>query len=69
MNLYSVDISLFFTTFEYLQYHRGQIYVIGRHSEEQSEAGDGIETVLNEPCEDPLKGKGRKTVKKIHLNK
>jgi len=50
------------------EYHRGQIYVIGRHSEEQSEAGDGIETVLNEPCEHPLKGKGRKTVKKVHLN-
>lgn len=50
------------------EYHRGQIYVIGRHSEEQSGAGEGIETVLNEACEDPIHGSGRKTVKKIHCN-
>lgn len=42
--------------------------MIGRHSEEQSAAGDGIETVVNETCVDPVHGCGRKTVKRIHIN-
>lgn len=50
------------------EYKRGQIYVIGRHSEEQSEAGDGVETIINEICVDPVHGTGRKTVKKVHCN-
>ena len=52
-----------------IQYRRGQIYMIGRHSEEQSAAGDGVETVVNEVIHDAVHGEGRKTVKNIHINK
>jgi len=50
------------------EYRRGQIYMIGRHSEEQSAAGDGVETVVNEVIHDAVHGEGRKTVKNIHIN-
>lgn len=50
------------------EYYRGQIYVISRHSKEQSEAGDGVETVLNEVCQHSVHGQGRKTIKKMHIN-
>lgn len=43
--------------------------MISRHSKEQSEAGDGVETVLNEVCQHSVHGQGRKTIKKMHINK
>lgn len=52
-----------------LQYQIGQLYMIAKHSHEQSEAGEGVEVVKNEPCEDPKHGKGQFTEKRIHLSK
>ena len=43
--------------------------MISRHSDEQSESGEGVEVVKNEPCVDEKYGKGQYTEKKIHLNK
>lgn len=50
------------------QYQIGQLYMIARHSLEQSEHGDGVEVVENVECEDPEHGKGRYTEKRIHLS-
>lgn len=41
--------------------------MISKHSHEQSEGGEGVEVVKNEPCEDPVHGAGQYTEKKIHL--
>ena len=43
--------------------------MIARHSHEQSVAGEGVEVVKNEPCEDPKHGKGQYTEKRIHLSR
>lgn len=43
--------------------------MINRHSNEQSEVGEGVEVILNEPCFDEQHGNGQLTEKKIHLNK
>jgi hypothetical protein len=39
------------------QYKIGQLYMIARHSLEQSGNSSGVEIVQNEPCEDPIHGK------------
>ncbi|XP_018014418.1 cytoplasmic phosphatidylinositol transfer protein 1 [Hyalella azteca] len=50
------------------EYHIGQLYMIARHSAEQSDdKGEGVETIVNEPCEDPKYGKGQYAEKRIHL--
>ncbi|KAF2360933.1 Phosphatidylinositol transfer protein [Trinorchestia longiramus] len=50
------------------EYKIGQLYMIARHSAEQSdEKGEGVETIVNEPCEDEEHGKGQYTEKRIHL--
>ena len=43
--------------------------MINKHSLEQSEKGEGVEIVRNEPHEDPVHGKGQATEKRIHLNR
>lgn len=43
--------------------------MIARHSNEQSEANDGVEVVENNECEDPVYGKGQFTEKRIHLSR
>ena len=43
--------------------------MIAKHSHEQSEKGDGVEVVRNEPCEHETYGKGRLTEKRIHLSR
>lgn len=43
--------------------------MIARHSHEQSENGEGVETIVNVPCEDGKFGKGQFTEKRIHLSK
>lgn len=43
--------------------------MIARHSHEQTENGEGVETVINNPCEDIVHGKGQYTEKKIHLSR
>nr|XP_039247916.1 cytoplasmic phosphatidylinositol transfer protein 1-like [Styela clava] len=50
------------------EYQRGQQYMINRHSDEQSEAGEGVEVVCNEPHYDEVYGHGKYTEKRIHLN-
>lgn len=53
----------------FFQYHIGQLYMIAKHSNEQSGDGEGVEVVTNEPHEDPLHGKGQFTEKRIHLSR
>ncbi|XP_033748217.1 cytoplasmic phosphatidylinositol transfer protein 1-like [Pecten maximus] len=50
------------------EYQIGQLYMIAKHSHEQSENGEGVEVVTNEPCEDEKHGKGQFTEKRIHLS-
>nr|CAB3264902.1 cytoplasmic phosphatidylinositol transfer protein 1 [Phallusia mammillata] len=50
------------------EYQRGQLYMINRHSNEQSEVGEGVEVIINEPCYDEQHGSGQLTEKRIHLN-
>ncbi|KAF0032629.1 hypothetical protein F2P81_014919 [Scophthalmus maximus] len=50
------------------QYRIGQLYMISKHSHEQSERGEGVEVVQNEPYEDPEHGSGQFTEKRIYLN-
>lgn len=56
-------------SFIIFQYKIGQLYMIARHSLEQSEEGEGVEVVENKPCEDPVHGKGQYTEKHIHLSR
>ncbi|MEQ2193574.1 Cytoplasmic phosphatidylinositol transfer protein 1, partial [Xenoophorus captivus] len=49
-------------------YRIGQLYMISKHSHEQSERGEGVEVVQNEPYEDPEHGSGQFTEKRIYLN-
>eukprot|EP00058_Branchiostoma_floridae_P009867 XP_002595355.1 hypothetical protein BRAFLDRAFT_57486 [Branchiostoma floridae] len=50
------------------EYRIGQLYMIAKHSQEQSMKGEGVEVVRNEPCEDEEHGRGRYTEKRIHLS-
>jgi hypothetical protein len=50
------------------EYRVGQLYMIARHSLEQSGDGEGVEVVENKECEDPEHGKGQFTEKRIHLS-
>ncbi|XP_043465885.1 cytoplasmic phosphatidylinositol transfer protein 1 [Leptopilina heterotoma] len=50
------------------EYRIGQLYMIARHSHEQSDHDEGVEVVENCECEDPTHGKGRYTEKRIHLS-
>ncbi|XP_076148947.1 cytoplasmic phosphatidylinositol transfer protein 1-like [Alosa pseudoharengus] len=50
------------------EYRIGQLYMISKHSHEQSERGEGVEVVQNEPFEDPTHGQGQFTEKRVYLN-
>lgn len=50
------------------EYHVGQLYMIARHSLEQSKGGEGVEVIENRECDDPVHGKGHFTEKRIHLS-
>lgn len=52
-----------------LQYRIGQLYMIARHSLEQSVDGEGVEVVESKEIEDPVHGKGQLTEKRIHLSR
>lgn len=52
-----------------MQYRIGQLYMIARHSLEQSVDGEGVEVVENKDIEDPVHGKGQYTEKRIHLSR
>ncbi|KAA0703117.1 Cytoplasmic phosphatidylinositol transfer protein 1 [Triplophysa tibetana] len=51
------------------EYKIGQLYMISKHSNEQSGGGEGVEVVRNEPCTDPKHGAGQITEKRIYLNR
>ncbi|XP_071797461.1 cytoplasmic phosphatidylinositol transfer protein 1-like [Asterias amurensis] len=50
------------------EYKTGQLYMIAKHSNEQSHKGEGVEVIKNEDCHDPVHGKGRLTEKRIYLS-
>lgn len=51
------------------QYRIGQLYMISKHSCEQSGGGEGVEVVKNEPDIHPQHGLGQLTEKRIYLNR
>ncbi|XP_069493512.1 cytoplasmic phosphatidylinositol transfer protein 1-like [Ambystoma mexicanum] len=51
------------------EYKIGQLYMISKHSHEQSSDGEGVEVVINEPFEHPVYGQGQYTEKRLHLNR
>ncbi|KAF0037605.1 hypothetical protein F2P81_010479 [Scophthalmus maximus] len=51
-----------------ISYRIGQLYMISKHSHEQSDRGEGVEVVQNEPFEDPTHGQGQFTEKRVYLN-
>ncbi|KAJ8005117.1 hypothetical protein DPEC_G00143320 [Dallia pectoralis] len=50
------------------EYKIGQLYMISKHSCEESEGGEGVEVVRNEPDVHPKHGPGQVTEKRIYLN-
>lgn len=50
------------------EYRIGQLYMIARHSHEQSDDDEGVEVVENVECNHPEHGKGQFTEKRIHLS-
>ncbi|XP_074039630.1 cytoplasmic phosphatidylinositol transfer protein 1 [Leptinotarsa decemlineata] len=50
------------------EYQIGQLYMIARHSLEQSGGGEGVEVVENRECSDEKHGSGQFTEKRIHLS-
>lgn len=52
-----------------LQYRIGQLYMISKHSCEQSGGGEGVEVVRNESDIHPQHGPGQLTEKRIHLSR
>uniref|UniRef100_A0A8B9D1A5 Cytoplasmic phosphatidylinositol transfer protein 1 n=1 Tax=Anser brachyrhynchus TaxID=132585 RepID=A0A8B9D1A5_9AVES len=50
------------------EYRVGQLYTISKHSHQESEKGEGVEVVKNEPHEDPVHGSGQFTEKRVHLS-
>ncbi|KAJ2949011.1 hypothetical protein O0L34_g5950 [Tuta absoluta] len=50
------------------EYRIGQLYMIARHSYEQSTHGEGVEVVTNEEVNDEINGTGQFTEKRIHLS-
>uniref|UniRef100_A0A672HUR2 Phosphatidylinositol transfer protein cytoplasmic 1b n=1 Tax=Salarias fasciatus TaxID=181472 RepID=A0A672HUR2_SALFA len=51
-----------------LHYRIGQLYMISKHSCEQSGGGEGVEVVKNEPDTHPQHGHGQLTEKRIYLS-
>ncbi|XP_064606494.1 cytoplasmic phosphatidylinositol transfer protein 1-like [Liolophura sinensis] len=50
------------------EYRIGQLYMIAKHSHEQSQRGEGVEVIKNEPCQHPDYGEGQYTEKRIYLS-
>ncbi|XP_041978925.1 cytoplasmic phosphatidylinositol transfer protein 1 [Aricia agestis] len=50
------------------EYRIGQLYMIARHSFEQSHGGEGVEVIANEEVNDETNGRGQFTEKRIHLS-
>ncbi|XP_039597177.1 cytoplasmic phosphatidylinositol transfer protein 1b [Polypterus senegalus] len=50
------------------EYRIGQLYMISKHSMEESSGGEGIEVIHNEPHQDPVHGTGQYTEKRIYIS-
>jgi len=50
------------------EYHVGQLYMIAKHSAEESKHGEGVEVIENCPIDDPEHGKGQYTEKRIYVS-
>lgn len=50
------------------EYRIGQLYMITKHSSEQSRDGEGVEVICNEPQSHPQHGTGQLTEKRIYLS-
>ncbi|KAJ8392839.1 hypothetical protein AAFF_G00070430 [Aldrovandia affinis] len=50
------------------EYRIGQLYMISKHSSEQTGGGEGVEVVRNEPQSHPQHGIGQLTEKRIYLS-
>jgi len=50
------------------EYKIGQLYMIAKHSAEQSQKGEGVEVVENRPHTDPVHGQGQFTEKRIYIS-
>lgn len=50
------------------EYRIGQLYMIAKHSAEQSQKGEGVEVIENRPHEDPEHGSGQFTEKRIYIS-
>jgi len=50
------------------EYKIGQLYMIAKHSHEESQKGEGVEVVENRPHEDPVHGSGQYTEKRIYIS-
>ncbi|KAJ8246007.1 hypothetical protein GJAV_G00262660 [Gymnothorax javanicus] len=50
------------------EYRIGQLYTISKHSHQESDKGEGVEVVCNEPHVDPVHGEGQFTEKRVHLS-
>ncbi|XP_014674097.1 PREDICTED: cytoplasmic phosphatidylinositol transfer protein 1-like isoform X1 [Priapulus caudatus] len=50
------------------EYRIGQLYMISKHSHEQTAQGEGVEVLINDPIDDPQLGHGQYTEKRIHLS-
>ena len=67
-----MDSLRFLLLFSFLciQYRIGQLYMIARHSAEETRGGgDGVEVVVNESCHDDTHGDGQYTEKRIYLTR
>ncbi|XP_061032929.1 cytoplasmic phosphatidylinositol transfer protein 1 [Eubalaena glacialis] len=62
--VFTLDVIPFYQ----FHYKIGQLYMISKHSHEQSDRGEGVEVVQNEPFEDPHHGNGQFTEKRVYLN-
>lgn len=65
----NLSLSLLLHLSYHSQYRVGQLYMIARHSLEQSVDGEGVEVVESKAIEDPVHGKGHLTEKRIHLSR
>lgn len=65
----SLSLSILSSSSLGLQYRIGQLYMISKHSCEQSDGGEGVEVVKNEPDDHPQYGRGQLTEKRIYLNR
>jgi len=50
------------------EYKIGQLYMIAKHSAEESQKGEGVEVVENRPHTDPEHGEGQYTEKRIYIS-